>query len=111
MFFEKLDYVSDWMKKDVSVMTSYKDSYNYCSKKCEELSEKSLQILVKCQFTLAISLHAPNQRIREMIIPSAKSYDIKDIIQDCRQFVRDTGRRVSFDYLMLNISGIVNSST
>ena len=42
MFFEKLDYVSDWMKKDASVMTSYNDSYNYCSKKCEELSEKSI---------------------------------------------------------------------
>jgi 23S rRNA (adenine2503-C2)-methyltransferase len=37
-----------------------------------------------------------------MIIPSAKNYDIKNIIKDCRQFVRDTGRRVSFEYLMLS---------
>ncbi len=71
-------------------------------KMIKKLSEKSFQILGKCQFTLAISLHASNQEIREMIIPSAKNYDIKNIIEDCRLFVRDTGRRVSFEYLMLN---------
>ena len=67
-----------------------------------KLSEKSFQILGKCQFTLAISLHASNQKVREMIIPSAKNYDIKNIINDCRQYVRNTGRRVSFEYLLLN---------
>ena len=71
-------------------------------KMIKQLSAKSFQILGKCQFTLAISLHASNQKIREMIIPSAKNYDIKNIIEDCRQFVRDTGRRVSFEYLMLS---------
>ena len=55
-----------------------------------------------CQFTLAISLHASNQKTRESIIPSAKNYEIKNIIEDCKKFVRDTGRRVSFEYLMLN---------
>jgi len=71
-------------------------------KMIKKLSKNSFQILDKCQFTLAISLHASNQKIREMIIPSAKNYDIKNIIEDCRQFVRDTGRRVSFEYLMLS---------
>ncbi len=68
----------------------------------KKLSAKSFQILGKCQFTLAISLHASNQKIREMIIPSAKNYYIEKIIEDCRQFVRVTGRRVSFEYLMLS---------
>ena len=71
-------------------------------KMINKLSSMSFKILGKCQFTLAISLHASNQAIREMIIPSAKNYDIKNIIEDCRQFVRDTGRRVSFEYLMLS---------
>ena len=71
-------------------------------KMISQLSSKSFQLLGNCQFTLAISLHASNQKIREMIIPSAKNYDIKNIIEDCRQFVRDTGRRVSFEYLMLS---------
>ncbi len=66
-----------------------------------KLSEKSFEVLGKCQFTLAISLHASNQIIREMIIPSAKNYNIKNIVEDCKEFVAKTGRRVSFEYLML----------
>ena len=71
-------------------------------KMINQLSDKSFQILGKCQFTLAISLHASNQKMREIIIPSAKNYKIKEIIEDCKQFVRKTGRRVSFEYLMLD---------
>ena len=47
-------------------------------------------------------MHASNQKIRQKIIPSARNYDIENIIDDCRQFVKKTGRRVSFEYLMLN---------
>ena len=71
-------------------------------KMINKLSARSFQILGNCQFTLAISLHAPNQKIREKIIPSAKNYEIENIIDDCKQYVRDTGRRVSFEYLMLS---------
>ncbi|ABO18295.1 23S rRNA (adenine(2503)-C(2))-methyltransferase RlmN [Prochlorococcus marinus] len=70
-------------------------------KMINKLSAKSFKILGNCQFTLAVSLHAPNQKIRETIIPSAKNYEIENIIEDCKQYVRDTGRRVSFEYLML----------
>ena len=71
-------------------------------KMMSKLSERSFQVLGNCQFTLAISLHASNQKIRETIIPSAKNYEIKNIIEDSKQFVKDTGRRVSFEYLMLS---------
>jgi 23S rRNA (adenine2503-C2)-methyltransferase len=71
-------------------------------KMIRKLSEKSFRILGNCQFTLAISLHASNQKTRESIIPSAKNYKIQNIIEDSKQFVRATGRRVSFEYLMLN---------
>ena len=71
-------------------------------KMINRLSKKSFQILGNCQFTLAISLHASNQKTRETIIPSAKNYKIKNIIEDCKEFVGDTGRRVSFEYLMLS---------
>ena len=67
-----------------------------------QLSKFSLERLGKCQFTLAISLHAPNQEIREKIIPSAKSYKINSIVKDCREFVKKTGRRISFEYILLN---------
>ena len=71
-------------------------------KMISKLSAKSFQLLGKCQFTLAISLHASNQKTREKIIPSAKNYHIKNIIEDCKQYVKETGRRVSFEYLMLS---------
>jgi len=70
--------------------------------KISQLSKLSFERLGKCQFTLAISLHAPNQKIRESIIPSAKNYDIKNIIHDCRNFVLKTGRRISFEYILLD---------
>ena len=54
-----------------------------------KLSAKSFQKLGNCQFTLAISLHASNQKTREMIIPSAKNYDIKNIIEDSGDFLKD----------------------
>ena len=71
-------------------------------KMINKLSAKSFQILGNCQFTLAISLRASNQKTRETIIPSAKNYEIKNIIEDCKRFVRETGRRISFEYLMLS---------
>ena len=70
--------------------------------KISQLSKLSYERLGKCQFTLAISLHAPNQEIRESIIPSAKNYNIKNIIRDCRNFVLQTGRRISFEYILLD---------
>ncbi len=70
--------------------------------KISQLSKLSFERLGKCQFTLAISLHAPNQEIRESIIPSAKNYHIKQIIRDCRTFVLQTGRRISFEYILLD---------
>ena len=69
--------------------------------KINQLSKSSFAKLGKCQFTLAISLHAPNQKIRELIIPSAKTYHIQKIINDCKTFVKETGRRISFEYILL----------
>ncbi len=71
-------------------------------KMISKLSAKSFQILGNCQFTLAISLHASNQKTRERIIPSAKNYEIRNIIEDCKRYVIETGRRISFEYLMLS---------
>ncbi|KAI0509825.1 hypothetical protein KFK09_010422 [Dendrobium nobile] len=55
----------------------------------------------KLQSTLAVSLHAPNQKIREEIIPSAKSYPLDAIMHDCKEYFLETGRRVSFEYTLL----------
>ncbi|KAA8539461.1 hypothetical protein F0562_026153 [Nyssa sinensis] len=55
----------------------------------------------KLQSTLAVSLHAPNQTLRESIVPSAKSYPLDAIMKDCRDYFLETSRRVSFEYTLL----------
>ncbi|RCJ39634.1 23S rRNA (adenine(2503)-C(2))-methyltransferase [Nostoc minutum NIES-26] len=53
------------------------------------------------QITLAVSLHAPNQALREQLIPSARPYPLEDLLTECREYVEITGRRVSFEYILL----------
>ncbi|ARV61798.1 23S rRNA (adenine(2503)-C(2))-methyltransferase [Nostocales cyanobacterium HT-58-2] len=53
------------------------------------------------QVTLAVSLHAPNQALREQLIPSARPYPIEDLLAECREYVEITGRRVTFEYILL----------
>lgn len=60
-----------------------------------ELAEHQLQV------TLAVSLHASNQALRKQLIPSARAYDLDDLISECREYVQLTGRRVSFEYILL----------
>ncbi len=66
-----------------------------------KLAESSLKVLGRAQFTLAVSLHAPTQETREKLIPVAKSYPIQMLLQDCRNYFSLTGRRVSFEYILL----------
>jgi 23S rRNA (adenine2503-C2)-methyltransferase len=54
------------------------------------------------QVTLAVSLHAPNQDLRQQLIPSAAHYPLDALIQDCRDYMLRTGRRVSFEYTLLS---------
>jgi 23S rRNA (adenine2503-C2)-methyltransferase len=55
----------------------------------------------KLQVTLAVSLHAPNQALRQQLIPSAKHYPLSQLIADCQAYVKTTGRRISFEYTLL----------
>jgi len=66
-----------------------------------QLAERALQRLGRAQFTLAVSLHAPDQRLREELIPTASAYPIERLLDDCRRYVAITGRRLSFEYILL----------
>jgi len=55
----------------------------------------------KLQVTFAVSLHASNQKLREQLIPSAKHYTLSQLLDDCREYIEITGRRVSFEYILL----------
>jgi 23S rRNA (adenine2503-C2)-methyltransferase len=55
----------------------------------------------KLQVTLAVSLHASNQALRTQLIPSARQYPLEALLQECREYVDVTGRRVTFEYVLL----------
>jgi 23S rRNA (adenine2503-C2)-methyltransferase len=65
------------------------------------LAERSQAVLGRAQFTLAVSLHAPDQRLREELIPPARGYPLEALLEDCRAYARQTSRRVSFEYILL----------
>lgn len=70
--------------------------------KIYDLAEKHLQI------TLAISLHAPNDEIRQRTMPVARSYSIDKVIKAAKDYANKTKRRVTFEYALING---VNDST
>jgi 23S rRNA (adenine2503-C2)-methyltransferase len=51
---------------------------------------------------LAISLHAPRDEVRDVIVPLNKKYPIKDLMQACRDYPGlSNARRITFEYVML----------
>ncbi|MGB3296159.1 MAG: 23S rRNA (adenine(2503)-C(2))-methyltransferase RlmN [Phormidesmis sp.] len=60
-----------------------------------QLAEQRLQV------TLAVSLHASNQTLRTQLIPSAEHYPLSELLAECRDYVKLTGRRVTFEYIVL----------
>ena len=59
--------------------------------KMRELADKKLQI------TLALSLHASSQEKRLELMPVANKYEIHEVIEACRYYFEQTGRRVTFE--------------
>ena len=66
-----------------------------------ELADKKLSI------TLALSLHASNQNKRKALMPVANSYDINEVVDACKYYFEQTGRRITFEYSLV---GGVNDS-
>lgn len=55
----------------------------------------------KLQLTLAISLHAPDDELRHRLIPTSTKTSVDDIVKAARDYVKQTGRRVTFEYVVL----------
>jgi 23S rRNA (adenine2503-C2)-methyltransferase len=55
----------------------------------------------KLQATLAVSLHAPTDELRRRLIPGMK-FSLNEIIEACRKYFEITGRRVTFEYCLLD---------
>ncbi len=61
----------------------------------------------KLQLTLSISLHAPNNEIRSKTMPVNDRWGIDELLRACRDYIKATSRRISFEYAM--ISGVNDS--
>ncbi len=61
----------------------------------------------KLPITLSVSLHAPNDEIRNQLMPVNKKYPIKELMRACRAYIKATTRRISFEYSL--ISGVNDS--
>jgi 23S rRNA (adenine2503-C2)-methyltransferase len=55
----------------------------------------------KMQATLAVSLHAPTDDLRRQLIPGMK-WGLAEIMDACREYLQQTGRRVTFEYCLLD---------
>lgn len=54
------------------------------------------------QVNLAISLHAPNDALRALLVPLAHNVSISSILASCRHYTEHTHRRVTFEYVMID---------
>lgn len=55
----------------------------------------------KLPITLAISLHAPNDKIRNRILPASRKYPMRTLIDAAVYYYRTTGRRITFEYILI----------
>jgi len=64
--------------------------------KIDELAKRKLQL------TLSVSLHAPNDGVRDTIMPVNKAYPSGELLDACRRYYDATSRRISFEYAMID---------
>ena len=64
--------------------------------KIKEFGDLDLQI------NLAISLHAPNNKLRNMIMPINKAYPLEVLIPSLEEYLEKTNRRITFEYILLS---------
>lgn len=58
----------------------------------------------KLQLTLSVSLHAPNDEIRNRTMPVNRKWNVEELLRACRYYSDQTRRRISFEYAL--ISGV-----
>jgi len=61
----------------------------------EQLREEKLPV------TLAISLHAARDELRDVLVPINRKYPVRDLVQASQSYAKASGRRVSYEWVML----------
>ena len=66
----------------------------------KELADKELK------YVLAISLHAPTDRVRDYLVPINKKYPLNELMKACRYYQIKTKKRITFEYIMIDSMNI-----
>jgi len=92
----------------VSAMDIMMDDFAYgLSKRRVTLSTSGLvpemyELSGRSPVALAVSLHAPNDALRNELVPINKKYPLRDLLKACREYFKgEPRRRVTFEYVML----------
>ena len=64
--------------------------------KFDKLAERNIQL------TLSVSLHAPDDETRSKIMPANRGRGVENLISACERYYEKTGRRISFEYAMID---------
>jgi len=61
------------------------------------------RLRIECPVALAISLHAPNDSLRNKLVPINKKYPLKDLMAACRRYLANTPKHhVTFEYILID---------
>lgn len=100
----------------VSAIDLMLEDFGYClSKRKVTLSTSGVvpaleRLADVCDVSLAISLHAPNDELRNQLVPINEKYPIASLLRACKQYVaKDKRRKVTIEYVMLK--GVNDTST
>lgn len=61
----------------------------------EKFSDEGLQV------NLALSLHAPNDKLRSELMKINNAYSLRDVMKTIKTYVKKTNRRITFEYILL----------
>ena len=62
----------------------------------DDLADRDLQL------TLSVSLHAPDDETRSRLMPANRGRGVEKLLEACRRYYERTGRRISFEYAMID---------
>lgn len=99
---DNFDNVCDFLQ-NVSAPQGQNISLRHLSlSTCGVCDKISLLADKKLQLTLSVSLHAPTDEIRSTTMPINQKYNIDTLLETCREYIKKTGRRISFEYALIN---------
>lgn len=61
----------------------------------EKLAREALQV------ELSVSLHAADDKTRDLIMPINRKYPLKTLIDACRRYIKETNRQITFEYILV----------